>query len=220
MVRPHKTSIAVWDIPLPVTVGSSFKIKVGVTCSSTCQLTGRPVEVHDQAGTEVGTGKLGETPWPETSGLYWGDIEIAAPSTEGVYSWMVNFPTPELELPHEGVSSELSFRTAPPPEHTVTLEVRDKESKKPLEYAGVSLNIYKGVTSEEGLVKVRVPKGKYEVFVAKTDYAALETSVEITDDMTIEVELSYAPEWIQAIPSPSTAFVRPVECNEGGGRRI
>lgn len=201
MVRPHTTSLVAWDFPLPVTIGSSFKIKVGVTCSATCQLTGQTVEIHDEGGAKTGTGTLGETPWPETTGLYWGEVEIAAPSTEGVYSWPVSFPVPGLELPHEGAASKLSFRTARPPEHTVTVEVINKESKAPVKDAIVSLGIYRGSTDEGGVAKVEVPKGKYELYVSKRDsqigspdnYAPFQTTVEATDDATIHVELMFEP---------------------------
>ena len=35
--RPHTTSMAVWDVPSPVVMNRSFKVKVGVKCSATCQ---------------------------------------------------------------------------------------------------------------------------------------------------------------------------------------
>jgi len=195
MVRPHKTSMAVWDIPLPVIMGRPFKLKVGVKCSATCQLTGQTVEVVDEGGRRIGQGTLGETVWPQTNGLYWGEVEIVAPSVEGMHSRVATFLAPALELPHEGASSKFSFRTVPPPEHTVTIEVKDKESKAPLENADVALNIYRAVTSSEGVTKLRVPKGAYDVYVWKSDYTAFETKAEVTDDMTLQVELSYAPSY-------------------------
>lgn len=191
--RPHRTSMAVWDIPLPVTIGSLFKIKVGVKCSATCQLTDQPIEVHDETGTRIGTRRLGETPWPQTSGLYWAEVEVTAPSAEGVYSRIVNFSPPELELPHEGASSKFSFRTARPPEHTVTVEVVDKDSKAPLKNADVLLNIYRGSCDECGVAKVEVPKGKYDLYVSKDDYETFQTSVEVTENITVKAELVFAP---------------------------
>src|SRR5512134_1698403 len=64
--RPHATSMAVWDVPSPVVMNRSFKVKVGVKCSSACSLAGQLIEVRDDGGTQVGEGRLGETPWPGT----------------------------------------------------------------------------------------------------------------------------------------------------------
>ena len=63
--RPHTTSMAVWGAPSPVVMNSPFKVKVGVKCSSLCQLTGRIVEIRNESGTKIGEGTLSETPWPE-----------------------------------------------------------------------------------------------------------------------------------------------------------
>ena len=35
-VKPHSTSIAVWDVPSPVAFHDKFEIKVGVKCSAEC----------------------------------------------------------------------------------------------------------------------------------------------------------------------------------------
>ena len=67
---PHPTSIAVWDVPSPVIVNSSFEVKAGLKCLVSCQLPGQLIAVRDEEGLQVGEGKLGDTPWPGTSALY------------------------------------------------------------------------------------------------------------------------------------------------------
>jgi hypothetical protein len=83
--------MAVWDVPSPVVINRSFKVKVGVTCAATCQLFGRLIEVCDEAGARIGESRLGETPWPGTAALYVAEVELAAPATEGMASWSARF---------------------------------------------------------------------------------------------------------------------------------
>jgi hypothetical protein len=90
--RPHTTSMAVWDVPSPVATNRLFKVKVGVKCSAMCQLAGQLIEVCDEAGIQIADGRLGETPWPGTSALYVGEVELTAPATEGISAWSARFP--------------------------------------------------------------------------------------------------------------------------------
>ncbi|MBI3950656.1 MAG: carboxypeptidase regulatory-like domain-containing protein [Acidobacteria bacterium] len=186
-VKPHTTSVVVWEIPSPVAMGSPFKIKVGVKCLAACQLTGQSIVVYDERGAKVAAGKLGETPWPQTSGLYWVEVGMTAPAVEGVYSWTAKFLASGLDLPHENASFSFSFRTARPPEHTVTVGVVDKNTKTSIKDADLRLNTYRASTNEDGMAKVRVPKGKYKLHVSKDGYETFQTTVEVTDDVTIKV---------------------------------
>ena len=54
MVESHGTSMAVWDLPSPITITSKFRLKVGVGCSAGCKLSGGTVEVRDQEGRGSG----------------------------------------------------------------------------------------------------------------------------------------------------------------------
>ena len=112
---PHPTSIAVWDVPSPVVVNSSFTVNVGMKCSLACQLTGQLIVVRDEAGSQAGEGRLGETPWPGTSALYGAEVHLAAPAGEGMYTWAVRFTGTASERPHEDASATFSFRTTRPP---------------------------------------------------------------------------------------------------------
>jgi hypothetical protein len=198
IVKPHTTSMAVWDSPLPVVLDSRFKLKVGVRCSAECKLAGKEVEIYDQAGGKVGTGMLGDVPWRDTAGLYWVEVEAEAPGTEGFFEWEVEFPKPDMELPHEGTAYTFASRTVRSPDHVLTLEVIDREKKTLLESAAVSLHssgtTYRSLTDECGVAKLSVPKGGYELDVLKLDYKVFETTVEVSGDAEIKVELMYWPE--------------------------
>jgi len=195
IVKPHATSIAVWDVQSPIAFNDQFKIKVGVKCSAGCKLTDKRIEIYDQEGGKVATGTLGDVPWPATSALYWAEVELKAPSVEGYYTWEVKFPKPDLELPHEEASCTFAFGTARQPEHVVTVEVIDKNTKTPIKNAHVLLHPhsgypYRGYTDEGGVAKLEVPKGEYELYASKgNDYETFQTTVEVASDVTIKAEL-------------------------------
>ncbi|MBI2149826.1 MAG: hypothetical protein HYU27_04380 [Acidobacteria bacterium] len=192
--RPHPASMAVWAVPSPVVMNRSFKVKAGVKCSAGCPLAGQLVEVRDEAGTPIGSGRLGETPWPETSALYVAEVELAAPATEGMRAWTARFAAAELELPHEEASATFSFRIALPAEHRVTVKVTDKETEAPLENVEVSLGVYRASTDVEGLAGLELPGGVYDLEAWKAGYETLPRIVEVTKDLVIQVEASFSPE--------------------------
>lgn len=190
---PHKTGMAVWDVPSPVARNSSFRVKVGMQCSATCRLTGQLIEVRDEAGAKIGEAKLGETPWTGTSALYWAEVELAAPATEGISFASVTFTTAELELPHEGGSATFSFRTDKPAEHRVTVKVIEEKTGAPVEDVEVRLGLYVASTDERGVVTLELPKGTYELGIRKDGYKAQPISVEVSENLTVQVEASAAP---------------------------
>jgi hypothetical protein len=191
---PHTTSMAVWDVPSPVVVNRVFQMKVGVKCSATCCLAGQLIEVRDGGGTQIGEGRLGETPWPGTSALYVADVELAAPATEGTLAWSAGFPATQPALPHDKVSATFSFRTARPPEHRVTVKVTDKETEAPLENVEVRLGAYRASTNAHGVAILEVPGGTYSLDAWKFGYETVPRSVEVNKDLTIQVEVVFSCE--------------------------
>jgi hypothetical protein len=185
---PHKTSLAIWDVPSPVAMNKAFTAKIGIRCSARCQLAGQLVEVLDETGTKMGEGKLGETPWEGTDALYWGVAEITAPATEGVSFWTVKFAGAELELAHEEASVNFSFRTDKPPEHRVTIKVIGEDTRAPIQHAQVQLGFYVAETDEGGLATFELPEGTYHLKIGKDGYEGPPMSVEAVEDVTIQVE--------------------------------
>src|SRR5688572_29720393 len=192
--RPHATSMAVWDVPSPVIVNGSFTIKVGVKCSVTCQLAGRLIEVCDGTGAPISEGRLGVTPWPGTIALYAGEVELAAPGTEGTTSWSARFAAADPGLPHDEASAAFSFRTVRPPEHRVTVRVADKETKAPLENVEVRLGAFRASTDAQGRASVELPGGVYALDAWKAGYEMRNRTVTVGKDRTIRVEAVVAPE--------------------------
>ena len=191
--RPHGTSLAVWDVPSPVIMSGSFTIKVGVKCSARCELAGRLIEVCDGADTRIGESRLGETPWPGTSGLYVAEVELAAPAVEGTAFWSARFAGAEAGLPHDEASAAFSFRTVRPPEHRVAIRVADKGTRAPLENVEVRLGVYRASTDAHGQASLEVPGGVYTIEAWKAGYEMRTRTVKVGKELTIRVEAVVAP---------------------------
>src|SRR5262245_44174504 len=129
--KPHETSLAIWDVPSPIVVGRSAKVKVGVRCSAGCSLAGQPVQIDDAAQQHIGDGTLGPTVWPATTGLYWTELDAVAPAIEGIHAWTARFAAQHLDVPHLDASSSFTINTVKPPEHRVTVEVVQQDTKNP-----------------------------------------------------------------------------------------
>ncbi|HEY7443101.1 MAG TPA: carboxypeptidase-like regulatory domain-containing protein [Vicinamibacterales bacterium] len=192
--RPHTTSIAVWEVPSPVVTGRSFRVKVGVKCSEQCRLAGERIEVCDEGGRQIGEGRLGEVPWPRTSGLYVADVALDAPVREGILAWSARFMGVAAGSPHEEASAVFSLRTARPPEHRLSVRVTDKATDAPLEAVEVRLGVYRASTDAQGLACLEVPGGIYNLDAWKAGYEALSRTVQANKDLTIRIEAWPSPE--------------------------
>jgi hypothetical protein len=191
---PHETSLAVWDIPSPVLKGQPFTINVGAKSAANSDLKGLDIAVHDASGTVVARGRLRDTPWPGTSGLYWDEVELIAPAEEGLSKWSVRFAADGLALPHDGTAAEFSAMVSRPPEHRLTVKVIEQKSKVPIEDVQVRLGPFRGATDPTGIAEVMMPKGTYDLHVWKAAYEAPAHSIEIKGDLSIEVEAVFVPE--------------------------
>ena len=191
--KPHATSLAVWEIPSPVVMGERFSIKVGAKSSSGCELKGKEILVSDQSGTVLGRGSLQETPWPGTSALYWTEVEVPAPDQEGMFWCSVNFAAADIETPHEQSSSKFSMAIVRPPEHRLTIEVLEKDSKAPIEDAQIRLGAYGAATDPSGRAQLALPTGTYDLTVWKVGYEAPGQIVDIHDDVSLQVEAVVVP---------------------------
>lgn len=189
---PHSTNVTVWDVPSPVTRHSPFTIKAGMQCSCMCQLTGKKIEVHDETGSRIGEGRLGEALWTGTNALYWTDVDLVAPAVEGVSSWSATFTGGALDL-HEAAAARFSFRSDKPPEHRVTVKVIEKETKVPVEEVEIRLGFYVATTNQRGIASVDLPKGTYELSIRKDGYQADPMKLDVRDDCVVDVDAVTAP---------------------------
>ena len=191
---PHGTSLAVWDIPSPIVKGERFTIKVGAKSAANAELKGLEIAVFDSSDKVAARGRLRDTLWPGTSALYWDEVELIAPTEEGLSTWSVRFAAEGLALPHDGTAAEFSAMVARPPEHRLTVKVVEQKSKAPITDVQIRLGPFRGTTDPAGIAEVMMPKGTYDLHVWKTAYEAPAHSIEIRGDLSIEVEAVFVPE--------------------------
>jgi hypothetical protein len=185
-VLPHATSLAVWGVPLPL-AGGAFAVSVGVKCAVNCSLRGLPVQVLDEGGSKVGQGALGGEPYAGTSALYAADVALVAPREPGLYACSVLFAARDTPLPHLDASGSFTFRCLEPPEHTVSVRVVPKNFEPQKRGIEVRLGAYRGETDVDGVARIAVPKGSFEVSAWRIDLEATPTRVEVTCDSAVEV---------------------------------
>jgi hypothetical protein len=192
-VTPHATHVVAWDIPSAIVIGERFRMKVGLKCSSECDLRNTEFTVYDHEGTCVARGTLPGDLWPGTTGLYVSEVELQAPPTEGLYTWSVKAPESDVGIPHAEGSTSFGVRVVSHPQYLVTVETIDKASQTPLSGARVVMHPYNAVTDERGIAEVRVAKGTYRLFVSQSKYLTFGLPVEVDADLTTRAELDVEP---------------------------
>ena len=189
-VKPHSTRVVVWDVPSPIESGETFSVKLGVNCSSECRPDGWTVEVRDQDGERRATVTYGGEPWPGTSALYYAEVELSAPDTDGLHTWEAKALADGLHLPHAEAVAPFGVRVVPAPECLLMVVAVDMESQTPVQGAKVGVHPYKTFTDERGVAEVRIPKGEYRLFVSGKKYFPFRSDGEIKTDVTIKAELA------------------------------
>lgn len=190
----HSISLAVWDNPSPVAIGTPFSLKVGAKCSAGCCLTGEAIEVIDADGRVAGVGTLGDAVWPGTTSLYWASIEIAGPAGEGARRWSVGATSLPHGLPH-GRPAPVTFSCVAtrPAEHEVSIAVVEEESGNPVPLAQIRVGPFRAVTDAAGAVVLKLPSGDFTLRVFKENYDAPQKSLTINDDLAVLVSARALP---------------------------
>jgi len=189
----HDTSLAVWSVPSPIVIDHPYRIQVGATCSSGCDLGGKEIQILDETGASIAHATLGETPWDGTRALYWTDVDLVAPAKEGSTTRSITFAPTELRLPHGGASARFGFETVKPPQFSVAVKVVQKDAGTPVEDAQVRLGVYFAYSDSKGIAKVAMPPGTYNLDVLKTGFEAPSRVLDVCDDVTVEVEVTVVP---------------------------
>ena len=192
--RAHQTSMAVWEIPSPVVMGSDFSMKVGVRCFAECPIGGGRFEVLSETGARIGGGVLGEAPSPGTDALYAAEVDLTAPLAEGIVVWSARFVPDSVSGPHEESAASFSFPSVRPPEHRVTVSVTEKDTGAPLGRAAVRLGAYRASTDGEGRAALELPKGSYPLNVWKPGYEPISGALDVDRDAHVSLEASVATE--------------------------
>ena len=189
-VKPHSTRVVVWDAPSAIECGEKFSVTLGVKCSAECRPDGWAVEVRDHDGKKQATATLSDDPWPGTAALYYTEVDLSAPDTEGLYAWEAKASAAGLDIPHAECIASFGVRVVPTPECLLTVLAIDVESQTPVKGAKVVVHPYKAFTDERGVAEVRVPKGEYRLFVSGTNYFPFRSDGEVKTDVTIRAELA------------------------------
>lgn len=195
VVKPHATSIAIWNVPSYVMGNDRFGIKVGVQCCAECNLAGQIIEVCNDEQVQLATATLGDEPLPATNALHWAEVELQAPDAEGLFNWTVRLPRPELALAHDEATQSFAFRVARAPEHVVTVEIVDKVEGNPIASAQVILHPYRGFSDERGIARIGVATGDYDLWIPKIlKYRKFVKTVHVDGDIELRAELVAIPE--------------------------
>jgi hypothetical protein len=80
-------------------------------------------------------------------------------------------------------------RVVSAPDCEVTVRALDREKRTPIKGARVVMHPYRAVTDENGVAKVRVARGQYDILVSGSRYMPASTSVEVTADIITSAEL-------------------------------
>jgi hypothetical protein len=169
--------------------GERFAVSVGARCSDGCDLRGRELSIYDQQGALVGTVKLGHDVWPGTEALYFAKVETRAPLEAGNHQWEAKIAGWDAGLPHAAGSFPVVVRVVSAPDCEVTVRALDREKRTPIKGARVVMHPYRAVTDENGVAKVRVARGQYDILVSGSRYMPASTSVEVTADIITSAEL-------------------------------
>jgi hypothetical protein len=188
-VKAHAAQLNVWDVPSAIVAGERFRVSAGVRCSAGCDLAGQRLSIFDQEGSRIGTVKLGHDVWPGTEALYFAEVEARAPLTAGSHQWEVKIAEWVSELPHATGSFSIAFRVVSAPDCEVTVRALDREKRTPIKGARVVMHPYRAVTDKNGVAKVRVARGQYDILVSGSRYMPASTSVEVTADIITSAEL-------------------------------
>ena len=178
-------SIAVWDVPLPVIAGVSFRIKVGVKSQACTVLTGSNVEVCDARGQVVASGKLGGEPWSGTDALYWVELSVPAPASSQLAEFTVRFGN---------AASRFSVAAVRKPEHRLAVRVTEQATQAPLSGVEIRLDAFHARTDQAGCADVVACNGEYQLLTRLAGHQSEPTPIEITGDSSIEVTMVHVPE--------------------------
>ena len=89
----------------------------------------------------------------------------------------------------------MAIKVVSPPDCEVTVEAVDREKQTPIKGARVVMHPYRAMTDENGIAKVKVTKGQYDILVSASKYVPVSIPVEVTADMVTRAELDVDPPW-------------------------
>lgn len=103
-------------------------------------------------------------------------------------------PNAAPEVAHAASSATFGFRTVGPPDHRVTVTVRERETEAPIARAEVRIGPYRGATGVDGRVALEVTAGEHAVSVRKAGFRPHADRVAVTTDVALRVDADRAPD--------------------------
>ena len=182
------TSLAVWDVPMPVVAGEKFPIKVGVKSASGRALAGGRVEVSDMSGKVLASGMRGDAPWAGTEALYWVALDVPAPAKEQIAEYAVRFAGDDTSTSHFSVAATAR------PEHRLTVNVTEQSTAAALVGVEIRLGPFHARTDAAGQAELRVCKGEYQLQLWRTAHNAKPKPITINGDASVALTMVHVPE--------------------------
>jgi hypothetical protein len=189
-----ETSLAVWDVPMPVVAGQPFAIKVGAKSASGHALAGRRVEVSDAAGAVVASGTLGDTPLAGTEALYWTGLDVPAPAQQPLAEYAVRLMPGPGEPGDDAMATRFSVAATARPEHRLTVKVTRQDTAAALGGVEIRLGPFHARTDAAGRAELRVCTGAYRLQLWRTAHNAPPQTIDIKGDTNLELTMVHVPE--------------------------
>ena len=185
----HEVSLAVWGVPSTVVVRMPFQVNLGAKClTAECSLAGHKIAIFNEQGEKMAEGTLADSPLEGTAALYWARITVKAPEKPGLYRWRAGFSG---QGEHREGSYDFGFLAGRAPEFAVRVEAVVKDMGVSVQGFTVLLNRYQGVAGHESeSVTLAVPRGTYDLVVARDAYQTYDSIIDVEEDMIIRVELA------------------------------
>jgi hypothetical protein len=189
----HQAHLLAWGAPSAIAAGTEFKVTLGLKCSGGCSMAGRRIEIYDEAQNLITSVPMSEQVRAGSSGLHETEITLKAPSEICRQQWEARIAIDKTDPPHPATSAKFGLNIVAAPEHLVTLDVIDAETRSPIEGATVLMHPFRAMTDENGRAKVQVCKGDYTVWISAPKYEAVCKYVDVTQDFATKAELMQEP---------------------------
>jgi hypothetical protein len=189
----HDTRVVVWDVPPAVERGATFRLKVGINCALGCRAEAWSVEIRSADGRTLASASPSDVPWSGTTALYVAEMEVDAPTADGLHAWEACIRAIAAARPHDighpAARARFNVRVVPAPQCRLKVIAVDARSQLPVKGARVVVHPYRASTDEDGVAELDVPKGEYRVFVSGRSYLPFRSDGEVATDTTIKAEL-------------------------------
>ena len=192
-VEAHRIAPVVWDVPSSVAPGARFRVKIGARCSTACSSRGWQVKVTNGADRTLAEGQTGDTPWVGTDGLYYAELELAAPDEIGLLAWTATVTAPGEALPHVTGQRRFTVRTAPAADCELRVRVTDAATGRPASGLKVAVHPFSARTGADGLAEIAVSKGDHRVFISGKGYIPYAEACRIDGAHDIEIAIEPDP---------------------------